>query len=67
MDQTGSILICWLPWLLMTLWVVHMEVDLVSCSVTIIMTNVFSKKKKKKKKNLLTNFAKIMSAADTCD
>jgi hypothetical protein len=38
-----------------------MEADLVSCSVAMVMTNVFQKNVI----NLLMKFAKIMSAADT--
>jgi hypothetical protein len=39
-----------------------MEADLVSCSVAMVMTNVFQKNEI----NLLRKFAKVMSIADTC-
>ena len=45
-----------------SLWVVHMEADFVSCSVAMVMTNVFPKNEI----NLLRKFAKVMSIADTC-
>ena len=41
-------------------WVVHMEADIVSCSVAMVMTNVFQKIKI----NLLRKLVKIMS--DLC-
>jgi len=60
-DNTEILNFTWLDDENYSLWVVHMEVDLVCCSVAMVMIDVF----KTNEINSLTKFAKIISAADT--